>query len=280
MADWAIAPEPLASPAGPNTTEPQLTTESGRTMLSWLERKGAHTTLQSAERTVSGWSDVRTVVEGNDFMVNAADVPSIRLLADGTLVAQWLQEDGSDPESYKLRLSISRDSGRTWSAPVSPHHDKVHTQHGFASVFQAPAPQQAGFGLVWLDGRAIKPDAPEGVGNMGLRAAIFDANDIERPEMVVDARVCECCPTAAAATSEGIIVAYRDRSADEIRDIYVTRLVDGRWTPPVPVHKDGWRITGCPVTGPAVCSRVRDVSVARVTSRDVHVHSVVPFAPH
>src|SRR6266446_2598384 len=145
IADWTIVPEPLASPAGKNTTAPQLTTEGSRTVLSWLELAGTHTTLKFAERTASGWSDVRQAAEGNDFMVNASDVPSVRLLADGRLAAHWLQEDGPDPESYKLRLSNSSDAGRTWSAPVSPHHDTVETQHGFASLFQAPG---AGLGLV------------------------------------------------------------------------------------------------------------------------------------
>jgi hypothetical protein len=275
IADWAIVPEPLASPAGKNTTEPQLTTEGSRTILSWLELAGTHTTLKFAERTASGWSDVRQAAEGNDFMVNASDVPSVRLLADGTLAAHWLQEDGPDPESYKLRLSWSRDAGRTWSAPVSPHHDTVQTQHGFASLFQASG---AGLGLVWLDGRTITPDAPEGVGNMALRAAIFNASGNERPETVVDSRVCECCPTAAAATSEGIIVAYRNRSANEIRDIYVTRLVNGRWTPPTPVHNDGWRIMGCPVNGPAISARGRDVAVAWFTARGDQGHSFVAFS--
>jgi hypothetical protein len=275
IADWTIVPEPLASPAARNTTEPQLTTEGSRTILSWLELAGPHTTLKFAERTVSGWSDVRAAAEGNDFMVNAADVPSVRLLADGTLVAQWLQQDGPDPESYKLRLSWSRDAGRAWSAPVSPHHDTAKTQHGFASLFQAPG---AGLGLVWLDGRTIKPDAPEGVGNMALRAAIFDPKGNERPETVVQSRVCDCCQTAAAVTSDGPIVAYRSRSADEVRDIYVTRLVNGRWTPPAPVHNDGWRIMGCPINGPAISARGRDVAVAWFTAKNDQGHSFVAFS--
>jgi hypothetical protein len=275
IADWAMAPEPVASPAGENTTEPQFTTEGSRTILSWLEVAGTHAMLKFAERTRSGWSDVRTAAEGNDLMVNSADVPSVRLLADGTLIAHWLQEDGPDPESYKLQLSRSKDAGRTWSAPVTPHHDTVQTQHGFASLFQSPG---AGLGLVWLDGRTIKPDQPEGAGNMALRAAIFDINGNERPEMVVASRVCECCPTAAAATSEGVIVAYRNRSANEIRDIYVTRLVNGRWTPPSPVHSDGWRIMGCPVNGPAISARGRDVAVAWFTAKADQGHTFVAFS--
>jgi hypothetical protein len=48
----------------------------------------------------------------------------------------------------------------------------TQTQHGFASLF--PMPGQ-GLGVVWLDGRQMKEDAPEGVdaGNMSLRGALF-----------------------------------------------------------------------------------------------------------
>ena len=35
----------------------------------------------------------------------------------------------------------------------------------------------------------------------------------------IDARVCDCCQTDAAMTSEGAVLIYRDRSDDEIRDL-------------------------------------------------------------
>jgi hypothetical protein len=273
-ANWAPRLETIAFPGGGSSAEPQFTRQGNRTILSWLELAGTHTTLKFAERTASGWSEVRTAAAGDDFMVNSADVPSVRLLADGSLAAHWLQQDGPDPESYKLRVSLSKD-GRTWSAAVSPHRDKVQTQHGFGSLFQAPG---AGLGIVWLDGRAIDPDAAEGIGNMALRAAIFEVNGRQRGEAVVDARVCECCPLASAGTTEGVIVAYRNRSADETRDIYVTRLVSGRWNAPVAVHNDGWRIKACPVNGPAIGARGRDVAVAWFTAPGDQGRTFVAFS--
>jgi hypothetical protein len=85
------------------------------------------------------------------------------------------------------------------------------------------------------------------------------------PELALDDRVCECCQTAAALTDAGPIIVYRDRSPDEVRDIYVIRQVDGRWTSPKPVFSDGWRIPACPVNGPAIAADGDRVVVAWFT---------------
>lgn len=255
----AWTPENVSSPAGANSSAPQLTVDGNRTLLSWMESNGKHSTVKFAERTPIGWSEPRVVAEGDDLVVNSADVPSVRALADGTLAAAWLQSNSPDPEAYDLRLAWSHDAGKTWTPPVSPHHDGTKTQHGFASLFQAPT---AGVGVVWLDGRATHGDE----GNMSLRSAVFGTDGKQRSELSVDARVCECCPTAIAVTADGPIVAYRNRSPQEIRDIYVSRLAAGRWTMPVAVHRDGWRIEACPVNGPSISARGREVAVAWFTA--------------
>jgi thiol-disulfide isomerase/thioredoxin len=50
-----------------------------------------------------------------------------------------------------------------------------------------------------------------------------------------------------------------------VRDISIARMVDDRWTAPAPVARDGWRIEGCPVNGPAVAARGSLVAVAWYT---------------
>jgi hypothetical protein len=248
--EWSPPVERLESPAGPASAQPQLSTSEHGVVLSWLENAGSMTTLRFSQRTASGWSEPQAVVSGRDFFVNWADVPSVVRLADRSLVAHWLQKIGPGTYAYDVRLSRSSDSGRTWSPAFSPHHDGTQNEHGFASLYDV---RGAGLGLVWLDGRAMKAGATsdeDGTGDMSLRAAVFDREWKQLSEDAIDLRVCECCPTAAAVTSDGVIVAYRDRSADETRNIAVVRLTGGKWTEPAPVHDDKWQINGCPVNGP------------------------------
>ena len=262
-----IQVQALTSPAGPNSSGPQLTVSTKGVLLSWTERAGATSHLKFAERTSTGWSPVRTAASGADWFVNWADVPSVIRLADGTLAAHWLQKSGPSTYAYDVRLAYSRDEGKTWSASFLPHNDGTKTEHGFASLFQAPG---AGLGLVWLDGRAMQAGGGhdqhgEGAGAMSLRYAAFDKTWKQMPELPVDLRVCECCPTTAAVTADGVITAFRNRTEDEIRDIYVSRLENGKWTEPKSVHNDNWQIGGCPVNGPVLSARGRDVAIAWFT---------------
>jgi hypothetical protein len=286
-AEWLGAIEQVASPAAPqDSAQPQITVQGDRAVLSWIERQGTKATLKFAERTAPGtaaaWSDARTVASGDNFFVNWADVPSVRGLADGSLAAHWLQKSGPSTYAYDVKLSFSKDGGRTWTTAVSPHSDGTQTEHGFASLFQARG-AGAGLGLVWLDGRAMKSgghDAGHGAGSgaMTVRAAIFGANGAQREETLVDARVCECCPTAVAVTSDGVIAAFRNRAEGEIRDIYVSRLEGGKWSEPAAVHNDNWKMPACPVNGPALSASGRRVAIAWFTMQQELGHAFVAFS--
>jgi hypothetical protein len=275
-APWPIRIEPLANHAPPGSAQPQLTVSARGVLVSWVEREGAAATLKWSERSAGGWSAPATVASGADWFVNWADVPSVMRLADGTLAAHWLQKSGSDTYAYDVRLSHSSDNGRTWSAAATPHSDGTKTEHGFGTLFQVPG---AGLGLIWLDGRAMKPGHGEhGGGDMSLRYGAFARDWKQTTETAIDTRVCECCPTAAAVTSEGPIVAYRDRGPDETRDIYVARLINGAWSKGVAVHKDGWIFPACPVNGPALSARGRDVAIAWFTGVNGAPRSYAAFS--
>jgi hypothetical protein len=277
-APWLSTPEPLPAASSHASNAHQLTASGGRVLLSWLESspEAPQPILKFAERSSAGWSNPLTVASGAGIVANASDVPSVRAMADGTLVAHWLQEAGPDPEAYTLPLSWSKDGGRTWSAPVMPHHDATRTQHGFASLFQAPG---SGLGVVWLDGRATSPGAPEGAyGAIALWAAVYDRNGKQSTEMALVPRVCDCCQTSVAETADFVVVAYRGRSAAEVRDIHVMRFAGGQWSPPMAVHDDGWTINGCPINGPAIAASGRDVTVAWFTASTGDGRAFIAFS--
>ncbi len=235
--------------------------------------------LKFAERTKDGWGPARTVSSGKDWFVNWADVPSVLRLADGSLYGHWLQKSGPDTYAYDVRLARSTDDGRTWGNSFTPHNDGTKTEHGFASLYQMPA--GGGLGLIWLDGRAMKGGHGGdhgGSGDMSVRSASFDKAGKHLGESPVDLRVCECCPTTAAVTAEGPIVAYRDRSETEIRDIYVSRQVGGKWSEPAPVHRDNWQIAACPVNGPALSADGKAVALAWFTAKGDEGHTFIAFS--
>jgi hypothetical protein len=276
--DAPLAVRALPSPAAAGSAQPQLTVSGRGVLLSWIEQTGSKAALRFAERTAGGWTAPRQVAAGDDWFVNWADVPSVLRLADGSLYGHWLQKSGSSTYAYDIRLTRSSDDGKTWSPSFLPHHDGTLTEHGFASLFQMPG---AGLGLVWLDGRATKPGAHGehgGGGAMTVRSAVFDRAAQQRSEALVDSRVCDCCPTAAAVTSDGPIVAYRDRSHGEVRDIQVSRFVSGKWTEPLPVHNDNWKIAACPVNGPALAAIGRNVVVAWFTATGDEGHAYAAFS--
>jgi hypothetical protein len=273
---WTVVPTPLETPAAANTSLPNMTVSSRGTILSWVERAGPTTTLKFAERGASGWTAAKTVSAGSDWFVSYADPPAVLRLSNGTLVAQWLQQIDPRLEAMNLLLSYSRDEGATWSAPFSPHHDGTTTQHAFASLFELPG---SALGLVWLDGREslIETDDPAG-GAMTMHYAAFDAGWKQTAEAAVDHRVCECCSTAVATTSDGVVTAYRDRSGAEIRDIAVSRLDGGGWSPAVTVHDDGWKTYACPVNGPAISARGRQLAVAWFSAVNDEGHAFAAFS--
>lgn len=278
---WRPAIQELDSPAAKGSAQPQLSVSARGVLLSWVERTGTRASLKFSERTATGWSEPRTAASGDDWFVNWADVPSVVRLDNGTLVAHWLQMSGTDTYAYDVRLAYSKDEGRTWSASFTPHHDGTKREHGFASLFQMPG---AGLGLIWLDGRAMASaeghDAHGGAsgGAMSVRFGTFDTNWKQTSEMPVDLRVCECCPTTAVVTSDGPLVAFRNRSENEVRDIYVSRFDHGTWTEPTAVNNDGWTIPACPVNGPMLSARGRDVAIAWFTVKDDVGHAYAAFS--
>lgn len=145
------------SPAAPESGEPELfVAVDGQVILSWVEKVGQlRHALRFATHEPGGWSEPRTVAEGENWFVNWADFPSVVKAPDGTLAAHWLVRSAARKYAYDIRIARSTDGGLTWTRPIVPHRDGTPTEHGFVSL----VPYEDGrIGAVWLDGRKYKTD--------------------------------------------------------------------------------------------------------------------------
>ena len=253
----------LETPAPSNSSLSRVVAdESGRIYLSWVNRNEEVASLVFSQLTDDKWSEPEMVSQGDDWFVNWADFPMLSV-NQGNKTTHWLKMSAEGTYDYDIEAKFYSAEQQGWSEPRIIHNDGVSAEHGFVSMLPVGAVHTM---ISWLDGRNTK--SAEGYGAMTLRAGVFDPTGLTIDEWELDSRVCECCQTSSAMTTAGPIVVYRNRSDEEIRDIYFTRFVNGAWTAPQAVHNDDWRIAGCPVNGPAVAARDDQVAVSWFTAKD------------
>lgn len=232
----AAAVEPLPSPsaAGASPAWTRAAADGAAPELQWLEPEPR---LMSAARDGEGWS-LAERARGEKWFLNWADVPAAARDGAGRTMRTWLQSTGAGAYDYAVRFRFE-DAARDLAAEGRLHDHDGGGEHGFVSL--APLPQ-GGFFAAWLDGRAHAETGQQ------LRGRAIRADGSLGPELLLDERCCDCCPTAAVALPDGtVVVAWRDRSTDEIRDVSFARGLPedpASWSAPRPVAMDGWRTPG------------------------------------
>lgn len=229
------------------------TTPNGQVVMSWIQRTSNGAELRYSVLNDRTWSVAKVVAQGENWFINWADFPSVVPIDDETWAAHWLVRSADLSYAYDVALSVSTDAGQEWSAPISPHSDGTATEHGFVSLF----PWQGNIGAVWLDGRKTvnEYDAENPTeSGMTLRSAVVKRDGSLAGETLIDDLVCDCCQTDVTLAARGPVVAYRNRTANEIRDIFVGTTLEGTWRPAQSANDDGWEIAGCPVNGPALAA--------------------------
>lgn len=259
-------------PAAPGAAAPALAESPDGVVASWVEPtgRGAHR-LRWARFDGAAWTPAATVVESPALMVNWADTPGLMVAGagDGGWLAWWLERHETEPHAYSIALARSRDRGATWTSLGRLHEDRIAAEHGFVSM----VPRRDGARAFWLDGREVPSGRPT-----ALRVAEIGAE--VGPSRVVDDSVCDCCPTTALETAEGrSLIAFRDRSPEELRDVSALRLdaASGAAAPSA-TPADGWRIAGCPVNGPALAGGAGGVALAWFAAPGERARVAVAFS--
>ena len=248
---------PLSNPAPAGSLEPNWSaTPDGAAVLSWIEpAKDGSAALRYAVRRGPAWSEARTVADHRHFFRHPAEVPEVMQTSAGHWMAHWVEMPNPSSEAEYVYVSSSTD-GAHWTAPAQGHRDRSPEQHGLVSMLPEA---DGGASLFFLE--SLKGED----GPTFLMRSVVDPSGKLANEERLDADVCSCCPTAVAKTSKGILVAYRDHTPKDIRDISILRFEGGKWTTPKTLNADNWQINACPINAAAVAASGDRVTVAWFT---------------
>ncbi len=256
---FAQAPraESIPNPAGALSLQANWsTTQDGSPLLSWVEKaKDGSYSLKYAIRHGAAWQETHTIAAGRRFFRHPAELPEVMTLPDGTLMAHWIEMPNEASEAEFAYVSASHD-GAKWTTPVMAHKDKSMVQHGLASMV-ASGDHEAS--LLWLE--ALKGED----GPTSLKRTVISAEGAVVKEESLDSDVCGCCPTSVVKTSKGLLVAYRDHTTDDIRDIAIIRFEGGKWSPSKILNPDKWKIDACPVNAASAGAKGDKVAVSWYT---------------
>ena len=249
-----------------NNAQPSLVSNNGNLSLTWISSdEDMNASLNFIQFKNEGWTNPLRLADGSDWFVNWADFPTHAISGDKVL-SSYLKKSASGTYTYDVFLSLHKLSGEKVKEDFILNTDGFKAEHGFVSI---TSNNSEGFLITWLDGRnTVENDEDGNHKPMTIRfAEITNDGDILN-ETELDSSVCDCCQTSMTYTNRGPLVVYRDRTEEEVRDIYVTRKIDKVWENPISVHDDGWVIYGCPVNGPKVVSSSNNIAVSWFTVSD------------
>ena len=259
-----------------SNAQPNLVSYNGSLSLSWISSKEENKAFLNYSQYKKGrWIKPQVIASGSDWFVNWADFPAHAINQD-LIITSHLKKSASGTYTYDVVLNLQKLSGEKIREDFLLNTDGVKAEHGFVSIM---ANNEKGFFITWLDGRNTIEKKLEGDHKpMTIRfAEITDKGDVIK-ESELDASTCDCCQTSIAITNDGPIVVYRDRSEEEVRDIYSVKNINGTWEKPNAVHDDGWIINGCPVNGPKVAVNSKNLAVSWFTVSNNHPLVNVSFS--
>ena len=246
-----------------SNAQPSLVSKNGSLSLSWVSSNEEKKTALNISQFKDGkWINPQTIATGSNWFVNWADFPA-HAINGNLILTSYLKKSASGTYTYDVILSLQKLSGDKIKEDFILHTDGVKAEHGFVSIIPN---NNKGFFITWLDGRnTVEKELDGNHKPMTIRFAEVTNNGDVINESELDSATCDCCQTSIAVTDNGPVVVYRDRSEKEVRDIYITRKINGIWEAPTPVHNDGWVINGCPVNGPKVAVNSKDLAIAWFT---------------
>ncbi len=250
--------EAAPNPSGKGSIQPNWSVAAdGSPVLSWVEPSAnGSLALRFAVRHGAQWSEAHTIASERHFFRHPAELPEVLEIKPGVWMAHWVEQPNPASDEEDVYVSSSTD-GVKWTAPSMAHQDHSPVEHGLASM-AASGPDEVS--LIWLEALHGE-DSPT-----YMMRTILNASGKEVREEKIEGDVCACCPTTIVKTAKGLLIAYRDHTPEDIRDIAVVRYENGKWTPSKILNADKWKLNACPTNAAAVAAKGDRVAISWYTS--------------
>lgn len=236
------AQSPPKSLPGPSMPFVKLD-DAGRLHMVFVEDTGEQKLVRY--RQMFGAEQIGSVILSPDEHLShfPDSPPVVEVTSDGVIHALYTVRVPGPPNVWPvdLRYVTSRDEGRTWSAYKSLGDTAALVFRGCAAMLEDTRGRLV---MSWLEGHP-------GQAEIGVNTALVK-NDAFTYAFIDDL-TCECCATELLRASDGAIwLAYRNKDAYNVRDMYAARMAPGDDTfgPPARIARDDWIVNGCPESGP------------------------------
>lgn len=219
--------------------------DEGRISLAWMEedkdiRAVLYARIEKSKESIGAPVKVNQPTE-SPYMRQEA--PALTVVRDEVFLTWALTHPKLTPDkpfSNELRLSRSRDGGKTFLPSILVNDDEQVIGHSFDSIHVAP---DGVLHMAWIDGREGKKEP----GTFVTRST--DRGRTVAKNFKVDEDTCVCCRTSLTTGPDGTLyLAWRKVLPGEIRETVVARSTDGgsTFSSPVIVGHDRWVFPGCP----------------------------------
>jgi len=259
-------PRPVLENIGlPSSWDPQLAvdTAGGLYLFAVYEQNSnARLGLLKSENGGDTLEPTIVPISGEDVSILSHGEQSPRVAMTRTgIYALWQQM--ADAGSGRIMSARSLSWGESFDNPVQVSDKGVRGYRGFASIGVGP---NGDLYAVWLDERD-NSDPNQDTSSIYLAKSLDRGATFGRNLRIAE-HACPCCrPSLAFGPHGELFVAWRRVFSGEIRDMVVSTSRDGGQTfaEPVRVHDDGWKLNGCPDSGPALAETNSDLYIAWMT---------------
>jgi hypothetical protein len=219
--------------------------DEGRISLAWVEEdKELRRVLYARTEKMEGPIGAPvTVNQPTEAPYMRQEAPALAVVGDDVFLTWALTHPKvtqDKPFSNELRLSRSRDGGKTFLPSILVNDDEQVIGHSFDSIHVAP---DGVVHVAWIDGREGKKEP----GTFVTRST--DHGRTVAKNLKVDENTCVCCRTSLTTGRDGTLyLAWRKALPDDLRETVVARSTDdgNTFSSPVIVGHDKWVFPGCP----------------------------------